>query len=86
MPSYVRLQSIGLCSEEWLEHSLGTPRRNITHIETVFDSAQAERLPASAGRCGEAARSDEAASPERSRKGRREVTMGSRSEHFNGLY
>jgi hypothetical protein len=47
MPFYVRQQSIGLCSEEWLEHRLGALRRNIHLIETVFDSVQAERVPAS---------------------------------------
>ena len=85
MPFYVLQQSIGLCSEEWLEHRLGVLLNNTHLIETVFDSAQAEHVPASAGRCGEAASSGEEASPERGRKGRREVTRGSRSEHFNGL-
>ena len=64
MPSSVRLQSIGLCSEEWLEHSLrGGSAQKYKYIETVFDSAQAECLSASADRCGEAAR------PDRSRRG-----------------
>jgi hypothetical protein len=64
----------------------GDSAQKYTYIKTDFDSAQAERVPASAGGHVEAARSDEEARPERSRKGRREVTMGSRSEHFNGLY
>lgn len=85
MPFYLHQLSIGLCSGEWLEHRLGVLLNNTHLIETVFDSAQAERLSASAGRRAEAARFGEEASPERSRKGRREVTRGSRSEHFNGL-
>jgi hypothetical protein len=69
MPFYVRQQSIGLCSEEWLEHRLGALRRNIHLIETVFDSVQAERVPVSVGRRGGTVRSDEEACPERSRRG-----------------
>jgi hypothetical protein len=77
MPSSVRLQSHGLYSGEWLEHSLrgGLCREN-TYIDTVFDSAQAERVPASVGRHGELVRSDEEARPERSRRRRSETSKG----------
>ncbi|MBK5282610.1 MAG: hypothetical protein JJE16_11030 [Nitrospiraceae bacterium] len=85
MPFYLHQLSIGLSSGEWLEHRVEVLLKNIHLIETVFDLAQAERVLASAGRRAEAARFGEEASPERGRKGRREVTRGSRSEHFNGL-
>ncbi len=85
MPFYLRQLSIGLCSGEWLEHRVRVLLNNTHLIETVFDSAQAARVPASAGTRAEAARFGEEASPKRSRKGRREATKGSRSEHFNGL-
>ena len=68
MPSFVRLQSPGLCSGEWLERSIREVSAQKYYIETLFDSAQAERVPASVGRHGEAVRSDEEARPERSRR------------------
>ena len=69
MPSSVRLQSLGLCSGEWLEHSLRGVSAQKYYLETLFDSAQAERVPASVGRHGEAARSNEKSRPVRSRGG-----------------
>ena len=85
MPFYLHQLSIGLWSGECLEHRVGVLLNNLHLIETVFDSAQAEPVPASAGRRAEAARFGKEASPERGRKGRRESTRGSRSEYFNGL-
>jgi hypothetical protein len=71
MPSSVRLQSPGLCSGEWLEHSLrGVSAQEINISRpSVFDSAQAERVPASVGRHWEAARSNEKSRLVRSRGG-----------------